>query len=87
MTPGLSKDIWCHVWPYFSKFANHQIRHQATHKVGCQPGDCIERYRRGIRKLDILCSELVFCIVTIPIELKIPVSQVLCRSDSSGKYR
>ena len=25
----------------FSKLANHQIRHQATHKVGCQPGACI----------------------------------------------
>ena len=25
----------------FSKLANHQIRHQATNKVGCQPGDCI----------------------------------------------
>ena len=24
-----------------SKLANHQIRHQATHKVGCQPGDCM----------------------------------------------
>ena len=24
----------------FSKLANHQIRHQATHKVGCQSGDC-----------------------------------------------
>ena len=23
----------------FSKLANHQIRHQAAHKVGCQPGD------------------------------------------------
>ena len=23
----------------FNKFANQQIRHQATHKVGCQPGD------------------------------------------------
>ena len=23
MTPGLSKDIWCHVWPYF--FLNLQI--------------------------------------------------------------
>ena len=22
----------------FSKLANHQIIHQATHKVGCQPG-------------------------------------------------
>ena len=40
MTPGLSMDIQCHVWPYFSKLANHQIKHQATHKVGCQPGDC-----------------------------------------------
>ena len=25
----------------FSKLTNHQIRNQATHKVGCQPGDCI----------------------------------------------
>ena len=25
----------------FSKLAKHQIRHQATHTVGCQPGDCI----------------------------------------------
>ena len=25
----------------FSKLANHQIRHQAKHKVGCQPGDYI----------------------------------------------
>ena len=25
----------------FSKLANHQIRHQATLEVGCQPGDCI----------------------------------------------
>ena len=25
----------------FSKFSNHPIRHKATHKVGCQPGDCI----------------------------------------------
>ena len=25
----------------FLKLANHQIRHQATHKVGCQTGDCI----------------------------------------------
>ena len=33
MTPGLSKDIRCHVLrPYFSKLANHQNRHQATHK-------------------------------------------------------
>ena len=25
----------------FPKLANHQIRHQATCQVGCQPGDCI----------------------------------------------
>ena len=25
----------------FSELANHQIKHQATHKVGYQPGDCI----------------------------------------------
>ena len=25
----------------FSKLANHQIRHQATHKMGCQPSDYI----------------------------------------------
>ena len=25
----------------FSKLANHQIRHQDTHKQGCQSGDCI----------------------------------------------
>ena len=37
-TPGLSKDSR---WPYFSKLANHQIRHQATHKVGSQPSDSI----------------------------------------------
>ena len=41
VTSGLRKDVWCRVWPYFSKLANHQIRHQATHKVGCQPGECI----------------------------------------------
>ena len=34
MTPGLSKDILCQVCPYFSKLANHHIRHQSTHKVG-----------------------------------------------------
>ena len=42
MTPGLSKDIWCHIQPYsvFAMLANHQIRHLATHDFGCQPGDC-----------------------------------------------
>ena len=28
----------------FSKLANHWIRHQATHKVGCQHGDCLLVY-------------------------------------------
>ena len=42
MTTGLSKDIRCHVCDHtLSKLANHQIRQQATHKVGCQPGKCI----------------------------------------------
>ena len=27
--------------PFPNYFANHQIRHQTTHTVGCQPGDCI----------------------------------------------
>ena len=38
MTPGLSKAIQSHT---SSKLANNLIRHQATHKVGCQPGDGI----------------------------------------------
>ena len=25
----------------FSELANYQLRHLATHKVGCQSGDCI----------------------------------------------
>ena len=33
VTPCLIKDIRCHVWPYFfSKLANHQIRHQTNIK-------------------------------------------------------
>ena len=41
MTPGLSKDIRCHMTMLLLllNFANHQIRHQATHKVGCLPDD------------------------------------------------
>ena len=34
MTPGLRKDIQRYVWPYY------QSRHQATSKMGRQPGDC-----------------------------------------------
>ena len=43
MTPDLRKDVRCHVWPciFFKTLANSQIRHQATHKMGCQPGVCI----------------------------------------------
>ena len=26
---------------FFSKLTIHHIRHQATHKVGCLPSDCI----------------------------------------------
>ena len=41
ITPGLSKDIQCHVWPYsFSMVANHQIGHQATCNMGCQSDYC-----------------------------------------------
>ena len=33
----------------FSKLAHHQIRHQATHKLECQPGDCMwSLYSLGI---------------------------------------
>ena len=41
-TPGHSKDIQCHVWPYFSKLANHHIRYQVTHQVGGSSTTCIE---------------------------------------------
>ena len=43
MTPGLSKDICVKYEHNFSKLANHQTRHQATHIVGCQPGDCLSK--------------------------------------------
>ena len=29
-----------HVAVLFGMLANHRVRHQATHKVDCQPGDC-----------------------------------------------
>ena len=35
------KDIRCHVWSYFSKLQITKSENQATHKVGCHPGDCI----------------------------------------------
>ena len=39
MAPGLSKEIHVMYDHNLSKLVNHQIRHQATHKVGCQCGD------------------------------------------------
>ena len=36
MTLGLSKDIWSFRTTLFSMFTNHQFRHQATTKMGCQ---------------------------------------------------
>ena len=41
MTPGLSKDIRCHVWPYFLNLQITRSDIQTTHKVGCQPSACI----------------------------------------------
>ena len=35
MTPGLSEDIWCHLWPCLF-YANGQIEHQMTSKEGGQ---------------------------------------------------
>ena len=41
MTLGLNMDIQCYVWTIlFPILANHQIRHQASHREGCQPGNC-----------------------------------------------
>ena len=42
MTLGLSKEIWYHVCMtiLFSMLTNHHIKHQATSKMGSQPGDC-----------------------------------------------
>ena len=42
MTPGLSKDNQSYVTYnlLYAMLANHQIRHQATCKMGRQPGDC-----------------------------------------------
>ena len=65
MKTGLSKDIRCRVWPYFSKLANHQIRHQETYKMGCQPGDCMllvtAIFLRG------LCGYVCVNILTTPL--------------------
>ena len=34
MTPGISKDIRCRVWPYFLKLTYNEIGHQATQWSG-----------------------------------------------------
>ena len=39
MTPGLSKAFGVIYDHAVSKLVNHQIKRQATHKVGCEPGD------------------------------------------------
>ena len=43
MIPVISVRTFGVLYGYtISKLTNHQIRHQqATHKVGCRPGDCI----------------------------------------------
>ena len=46
--------------PAFSKLTNHQIRHHATHKVDCQPSDCIWS----------LYSSSGVCVVTYGLTLK-----------------
>ena len=40
MTHSLSEDRVSCMTIHFSMLATHQLRHQATRKVGCQPGDC-----------------------------------------------
>ena len=47
ITPGLSNIRTFGVMydNMFHKLPNHQIRHQATYKVDCQPGDCIWPHR------------------------------------------
>ena len=50
MTPGLNKDIWCHVCRpiLFTMLAHLQIRHQGTTKKSSQLGDpsgvCVGMY-------------------------------------------
>ena len=40
LTPGLSKDFQCHVWPYYFCICEIiQVGHQATSEKGGQPGD------------------------------------------------
>ena len=51
MTPGLSKDIQCHVWPYM--LANQMIRHQShqtINQAGYQTGNCTWRNSEMLRR-------------------------------------
>ena len=41
MTPGLSEEFCIMQDHTFSKLPNHLVKHHTTHKIGCQPGDCI----------------------------------------------
>ena len=52
-------DIRCHIYNHtFSKPANHQIRHQATHIVGVQPGDCIQSLQSSLGKEEVYAPNL-----------------------------
>ena len=44
MMPGSVRTFGVMYDHIFPKLANHQIQHQATHKVGCQPGVCVGMY-------------------------------------------
>ena len=46
----------------FSKLATHQVRCQATQRVGCQPGDCILSLKIFLRGL---CRYVCFNILTL----------------------
>ena len=41
MTPGSVRTFGVMHDHTLSQLANQQVRHQATHKLRCQPGDCI----------------------------------------------
>ena len=43
----------------FSKFANHQSRHQATSKMGCQPGDLTLKVSKNHCKKILMRSVVV----------------------------
>ena len=65
MTTGLSKDIWCHVWPDYSMLAIHQARHHATSKLDCQPGDCRWTLKSSWESYELINHEMEFPIGTL----------------------